>query len=218
MQPTRSETVRSLEALAAIAIVRLDEAVRLQSVAEALAAGEIRAIEITMTTPGALDGLAALTSSLGERILFGAGTVLDPETARLAVLAGARFVVSPTFRPSVVEVCRRYDVAAIPGALTPSEVLTAWENGADLVKLYPASALGPGYVRELKGPLPQVRLVATGGVTADTAPSFLAAGAVAVGVGGALVERDAVARGDTARITEQARRLARAIRTARETS
>src|SRR5262249_35848485 len=124
------------------------------------------------------------------------------ETARLAILAGARFIVGPTFRPAVLEVCHRYDVLAIPGAFTPTEILSAWEAGADLVKVFPAARLGPGYVKDVLSPLPQVRLLMTGGVTTENAAELLAAGAVAVGVGGSLVDREAVARGDYARITE----------------
>jgi 2-dehydro-3-deoxyphosphogluconate aldolase/(4S)-4-hydroxy-2-oxoglutarate aldolase len=216
MRPTRSESVRVIEALGVVAVVRLDDATRLRTVVDALDAGGVRAIEITMTMQGALDALAGLAATAGERLLIGAGTVLDPETARLAVLAGARFVVAPTLRAEVLAMCRRYDVVAIPGGLTPTEILSAWEQGADLVKVFPAGALGPGYLRELRGPLPQVRLLATGGVGPDDAGAYVAAGAVAIGVGGALVERDAVARGDTARITEQAKRLTGAVRAARE--
>jgi 2-dehydro-3-deoxyphosphogluconate aldolase/(4S)-4-hydroxy-2-oxoglutarate aldolase len=215
---SRAESVRALEELGAVAIVRLDDAARLRSVVEALDEGEVRAVEITLTMPGALDALAGLTSALGDRLVLGAGTVLDAETARLAILAGARFVVAPTFRPTVVETCHRYDVVAIPGAFTATEILTAWEQGADVVKVFPARALGPSYFREILGPLPQVRLLATGGVTTENAGEFLAAGAIAVGVGGALVERDVVARGDVARITAQARRLTNAVRSARERS
>jgi 2-dehydro-3-deoxyphosphogluconate aldolase/(4S)-4-hydroxy-2-oxoglutarate aldolase len=217
-RPSRAESVAAIEGLGAIAVVRLDEASRLPSVVDALAAGEVRAIEVTMTMPGALDALAALNPVLGDRILVGAGTVLDAETARLAILAGARFVVAPTFSAGVVQLCHRYEVVAVPGAYTPTEILTAWEAGADLVKVFPAGGLGPRYLEDLRGPLPQLRLVPTGGVTAENAGAFLRAGAVAVGVGGALVEREAVARGDYARITDQARRLTRAIGTARETS
>lgn len=212
---SRTETVAALEALGAIAVIRIEDAARLRPVVEALAAGAVRAVEVTLTTRGALEALAAVGPALGDEILVGAGTVLDAETARLAITAGARFIVAPTFRPAVVEMCHRYDVAAVPGGYTPTEILTAWEGGADLVKVFPISGLGPGYLKELRGPLPHVRLVPTGGVTPDGAGAFLAAGAVAVGVGGALVERDAVARGDWARITEQARRLVRAVRAAR---
>ena len=213
--PSRAEAVATIEKLGAIAVVRLDDAARLRPVVEALAAGGVRAIEVTTTIPGALDALAALKRSPIGQILLGAGTVLDAETARLAILAGARFIVSPTFSARVVELCHRYDVVAMPGAYTPTELVTAWEAGADLVKVFPAGGLGPGYLADLRGPLPQLRLVPTGGVTAENAGAFLAAGAVAVGVGGALVDREAVARGEYGRMTEQALRLTRAIRAAR---
>jgi 2-dehydro-3-deoxyphosphogluconate aldolase/(4S)-4-hydroxy-2-oxoglutarate aldolase len=213
---SRTEYVETIRRLGVIAVVRLDDAAQLGRVVEALDAGDVRLIELTMTIPRALDGLSTIASTHGERSIIGAGSVLDAETARLAILAGARFVVGPTFDAAVVEMCHRYDVVAIPGAYTPTEILTAWQAGADLVKLFPASALGPGYLKELKGPLPHVRLVPTGGVTAENAGAFVEAGAAAVGVGGALVPRDAVARGDFARVTEYARRLTAAVRTVRE--
>jgi 2-dehydro-3-deoxyphosphogluconate aldolase / (4S)-4-hydroxy-2-oxoglutarate aldolase len=218
MRSSRADPVRAIEALGAVAVVRLEDGTRLRPVVEALAAGEVRAIEVTMTIPGALDALKSLTPAVDDRTLLGAGTVLDAETARLAILAGARFVVGPTFCPAVVAMCCRYGVLSVPGAYTPTEVLAAWEAGADLVKIFPAGGLGPEYVRDLLGPLPQLRLLPTGGVTAENAGAFLEAGAVAVGVGGSLVERDAVARGDYARITDRARRLTAAIRTVRERS
>jgi 2-dehydro-3-deoxyphosphogluconate aldolase/(4S)-4-hydroxy-2-oxoglutarate aldolase len=213
--PPRAETAEALRAMGAVAVVRLDDPARLRPVAEALIAGEIRALEITMTMPGALDAMTALSAALGERVLVGAGSVLDGETARLAILAGARFVVSPIFNPATVEMCHRYDVLAMPGAYTPTEVLTAWQAGADLVKVFPAGGLGPGYLKELRGPMPQLRLVPTGGVSAENAAAFIAAGAVAVGVGSALIAREAVARGDYKRITDDARRLYRAVQSGR---
>jgi 2-dehydro-3-deoxyphosphogluconate aldolase/(4S)-4-hydroxy-2-oxoglutarate aldolase len=207
--------VGALEATGVIAILRQEDASSLRLIVDALAEGDVRAVEVAMTMRGALEALSTLSAEVGDRLLVGAGTVLDVETARLVIQAGAQFVVAPTFRPAVVEMCRRYDVVAMPGAYTPTEIVTAWEAGADLVKVFPAGGLGPGYLKNLRGPLPQLRLVPTGGVTAENAGAFLAAGAVAVGVGGALVEREAVARGDYARITEQARRLKRAVRAAR---
>jgi 2-dehydro-3-deoxyphosphogluconate aldolase/(4S)-4-hydroxy-2-oxoglutarate aldolase len=218
MRSSRVDCVRTLETLGAVAVVRLEDAGQLRPVVAALAAGEVHAVEITMTIPGALEAMAALKPIVDRRTLLGAGTVLDPETARLCILAGARFVVAPIVCPQVVAMCARYDVAAIPGAYTPTEVLAAWEAGADLVKVFPAGGLGPEYVKALLDPLPHLRLLPTGGVTADNAPAFLEAGAIAVGVGGALVERDAVARGDYGRITERARRLTAAIRSAQKRS
>jgi 2-dehydro-3-deoxyphosphogluconate aldolase/(4S)-4-hydroxy-2-oxoglutarate aldolase len=214
-RPSRSESIETLCALGAIAVLRLDDAAKLQPVVSALAAGEMRVVEVTMTMPNAIDALAALTLERSGQLLIGAGTVLDAETARLAILAGARFVIAPTLCLSIVEMCHRYDVVAVPGAYTPTEILTAWEAGADFVKVFPAGALGPDYLRELKGPLPHLRLVPTGGVTAENAGAFIAAGAVAVGVGGALVPRDAVASGNYGLLTENARQLMRAIRAAK---
>jgi len=204
---TRAEVRAAIEAQRAVAVVRLESAARLQAAANALADGGVRAIEVTLTMPGALEALATLK----EPILAGAGSVLDAETARLAILAGARFVVAPVFSPALVEMCHRYDVLAIPGAFTPTEILAAWQAGADLVKLFPAGRLGPAYLKDLRGPLPQVRLLPTGGVSAENAGAYLAAGAVAVGVGGALVDNAAVARGDFAQLTREARRLTQAI-------
>jgi 2-dehydro-3-deoxyphosphogluconate aldolase/(4S)-4-hydroxy-2-oxoglutarate aldolase len=169
-----------------------------------------------MTTRGALETLAECSAALGDSALIGAGSVLDAETARMAVSAGARFVVGPTLCPDVIRICRRYDVVSIPGAFSPAEIAAAWEAGADIVKVFPGGLLGPAYVRELRGPMPHLRLMPTGGVTLDNAADFLAAGAVAVGVGGALVERGAVERGDYAAITARARRLAAAVREAQE--
>jgi 2-dehydro-3-deoxyphosphogluconate aldolase/(4S)-4-hydroxy-2-oxoglutarate aldolase len=215
MLPSRVQTAAALEELGAVAIVRLESAARLRHVVDALIEGGIRAVEVTMTTKGALEALAECNAALGDSVMLGAGTVLDTETARQAVSVGARFVVGPTLCPGVVRLCRRYDVVSIPGAYTPTEVTAAWETGADFVKVFPAGSLGPTYFRELRGPLPQPRLVATGGVTLDNAGAFIAAGAVAVGVGGALVERGAVERGDYAAITERARRLVDSVREAR---
>jgi 2-dehydro-3-deoxyphosphogluconate aldolase/(4S)-4-hydroxy-2-oxoglutarate aldolase len=147
---SRVQTVATLEKLAAVAIVRLGSAERLRRVVDALVDGGIRAVEVTMTTRGALEALAECNAALGDSVLLGAGTVLDAETARMAVSAGARFVVGPTLCMDVVRICRHYDVVAIPGAYSPTEIEAAWEGGADLVKVFPAGQLGPGYLRELR--------------------------------------------------------------------
>jgi 2-dehydro-3-deoxyphosphogluconate aldolase/(4S)-4-hydroxy-2-oxoglutarate aldolase len=215
MKPSRVETVRTLAELGAVAVVRLESAAHLRRVVDALVEGGIRAVEVTMTTQGALEALKEQSAALGDSVVLGAGTVLDGETARMAVAAGARFVVGPTLCPGMIRVCHRYDVASIPGGYTPTEIEAAWEAGADLVKVFPAGSLGPAYLRELHGPLPQIRLMPTGGVTLDNAADFIAAGAVVVGVGGALVQRSAVERGDYGAITERARRLAASVREAR---
>jgi 2-dehydro-3-deoxyphosphogluconate aldolase/(4S)-4-hydroxy-2-oxoglutarate aldolase len=206
---SRARVVSAIEEKVAIAVVRLDDATRLPAVIDALVEGDVRLLELTMTMPAALEALGR--AARDARVLVGAGTILDAETARLAILAGARFIVAPTFEPAVVEMCHRYDVVAMPGALTPTEILAAWQAGADLVKLFPAASVGPSYLKDVRGPLPQVQLVATGGVSAENVGAFLKAGAVAVGVGGALVDKEAIARGDYARITQEARRLTKAI-------
>jgi 2-dehydro-3-deoxyphosphogluconate aldolase/(4S)-4-hydroxy-2-oxoglutarate aldolase len=198
-----------------VAVVRLRSSEHLLKVAEAVEAGGIGAIEFTMTTPGAIDTLAEATASMGDRVVLGAGTVLDGATARAAILAGARFIVAPTLSRETIETCRRYGVVVIPGAYTPTEILTAWEWGADLVKVFPATGLGPRYFKDVLAPLPQVRLVPTGGVDLETAGPFIAAGAAAVAVGSNLVDPKLVAAGDLAAITERARGFRAAVDRAR---
>ena len=151
-----------------VAIIRARSGEQLADVARALYEGGIDVIEVTFTVPGALDILAQVRRELGDRILLGAGTILDPETARAAILAGAEFIVSPVVNPRVIELCRRYDKIVMPGAFTPTEILTAWEAGADIVKLFPAEVGGPAYLKAIRGPLPQVRLLPTGGVNLQT--------------------------------------------------
>jgi 2-dehydro-3-deoxyphosphogluconate aldolase/(4S)-4-hydroxy-2-oxoglutarate aldolase len=194
-----------------LAILRLDSADDLLDVAKALLAGGIDVVEFTMTTPGALDVLRDGTREFAHEILLGAGTVLDPETARAAILAGARFVVSPTLRRETIEMCHRYGVVAIPGALTPTEILSAWESGADLVKVFPASTGGPRYIRDVLAPLPQLRLIPTGGVDLDNTEAFIRAGASAVAVGSNLVDRRAVDQRHFAELTSKAREYRAAV-------
>ncbi|MGB9592602.1 MAG: bifunctional 4-hydroxy-2-oxoglutarate aldolase/2-dehydro-3-deoxy-phosphogluconate aldolase [Anaerolineae bacterium] len=198
-----------------IAIVRLDSAESLQKVADAILEGGIDVIEFTMTTPGALDILETATAKFGERVILGAGTVLDAESARAAVLAGARFVVSPNLNPRTVELCHRYGVVAVPGVLTPTEIVAAMEAGADLIKVFPASLGGPEYIKAVRAPLPQAPLVPTGGVEVSNAGDYIRAGAVAVAIGGSLVNKKWVAAGDFAKMTETARRLMETVQAAR---
>ena len=198
-----------------VAVIRADSGDRLVDVAEALLAGGVEVMEVTFTVPGAVRVLERVSSQLGNRILLGAGTVLDSETARAALLAGAQFIVSPTTNIDVIRLCRRYDKLVMPGALTPTEVVTAWEAGADIVKVFPSDITGPAYLKALHGPLPQVRLMPTGGVNLDTAADFLRAGACALGVGGSLVEARTVAQGDMARIESLAKRFLRIVRETR---
>jgi 2-dehydro-3-deoxyphosphogluconate aldolase / (4S)-4-hydroxy-2-oxoglutarate aldolase len=188
-----------------VAIIRANSGEQLVQVARALYEGGIDVIEVTFTVPNAVEVLAAVKKELGKQILLGAGTVLDPETARAAFLAGAEFLVSPVVNLDVIRMGMRYDKLVMPGAYTPTEVLAAWEAGADVVKLFPADIGGPAYLKALKGPLPQVRILPTGGVNLQTLPDFFQAGACAVGLGSSLVEKDAVERGDFARIRDLAR-------------
>ena len=198
-----------------VAIVRLDSGEQMVRVAEALNAGGIFVIEFTCSTPGALDMIKEASGYFGEEVLIGAGTVLDPETARAAILAGAEFIVNPTINLDTIEMCKRYGKPIIAGAMTPTEMLTVWEAGADLVKVFPASNIGGAdYIKAVLAPLPQLRLVPTGGVSADNAAQYLKAGAAAVAVGGNLVNKKAVASGDWAMITAEARRLIEVVRSA----
>ena len=186
---SRQEVAQFLEDSKIIAIIRAQEAQSLTEAVTALREGGINCIEVTMTTPGALKLLEEVSGKV-EGVLFGAGTVLDPETARLCILNGAQFLVTPSLNFPVMEMAHRYDIPIIPGALTPTEILSAWEKGADVVKVFPAGSLGPGYIKELKGPFPQIKLCPTGGVNLDNLSTFLKAGASCVGVGGALVKNE----------------------------
>ena len=188
-----------------VAVLRAPSGDVLADVAEALLAGGVDTLEVTFTVPGAHRVLEQVANRLGDKIVLGAGTVLDPETARIALLAGAEFIVAPTVNLDVIQLCRRYDKVVIPGALTPTEILTAWQSGADVVKIFPSDLTGPAYLKALHGPLPQVRLMPTGGVNLQTAAEFLRAGACALGIGGSLVESKAVANRDMARIESLAR-------------
>jgi 2-dehydro-3-deoxyphosphogluconate aldolase/(4S)-4-hydroxy-2-oxoglutarate aldolase len=199
-----------------VAVVRAPSGNRLVEVASALAEGGVTVIEITMTVPDALDVVRHVRARLGDSVLLGAGTVLDPETARAALLAGAEFLVAPTVNPDVIRLCRRYDKLVMPGAFTPTEVLTAWEAGADIVKVFPADVVGPLYFKALRGPLPQIRLMPTGGVDLTTAADFLNAGACCLGIGGQLVEPKAVASGDFDRIRSLAKQYVSIVQQARK--
>jgi len=200
-----------------IAVMRGADPDRAVETAEALRAGGVTAVEITAESPDAMATLAAVADALdGEDCVVGAGTVLDAETARRSIAEGAAFVVSPTVEADVIETANRYGVPVAPGAFTPTEVLDAYERGADLVKVFPAATGGPGHLRSLAGPLPQVPLVPTGGVDLDNVRAFVAAGAVAVGAGSALVDDEAVAAGKFDRVTDRARAFTDAVAEARE--
>lgn len=200
-----------------VAVVRAASGEQLVDVAETLAAGGIEAVEITFTVPQAHRVIEKVAAKLGARILLGAGTVLDAETARIALLSGAEFVVSPTLDLRVIEVCRRYGKPVMPGAFSPTEIMAAWQAGADVVKVFPCDVLGPAYLKALAGPLPQIRLMPTGGVNLETIGAFLQAGAFALGVGGALVDAKLVEAGNLNEIQSRAKRFADAVRQSRRT-
>jgi 2-dehydro-3-deoxyphosphogluconate aldolase/(4S)-4-hydroxy-2-oxoglutarate aldolase len=214
-QQRRQQTVDQIERCGVVAVIRLQDPDRLKSVIDALRAGGVTALEVTMTVPRAIQLIEAIAPSLPDGVVIGAGTILDAETARAAILAGARFIVGPVFNRAVIEVCHRYDVAVMPGCFTPTEILAAWEAGADVVKVFPATALGPSYFKDIRGPMPQLRLMPTGGVSLENTADWITAGAVAVGVGTALVDGKAVAAGDYAAITARATRFVDAVRRAR---
>jgi 2-dehydro-3-deoxyphosphogluconate aldolase/(4S)-4-hydroxy-2-oxoglutarate aldolase len=198
-----------------VAILRAPSSEQLANVARALFEGGIDVIEVTFTVPNALEILAALKKDLGSRVLLGAGTVLDPETARAALLAGAEFLVSPSLNPDVIRLCNRYDKLVMPGAFTPTEILAAWEAGAGIIKVFPSDAVGPSYLKALKGPFPQIRLMPTGGVNLQTLPEFIKAGACAVGVGSSLVEPQAIREGKFDRLRDLAGQYLQVLKTAR---
>jgi len=198
-----------------VAIIRVASAQEAIEVCGAIAKGGVKPIEITMTVPGAIDAIKELKDATEGKVLLGAGTVLDPETARAVILAGAEFVVCPTLNLEVIKVCRRYSKIVIPGAFTPTEILTAWEAGADIVKVFPATVGGPRYLRDIRGPLPQIRLMPVGGVNIDNTPDFIKAGAVGVAVGSSLVDRKAVSQKKYDIITENAKKFVEAVKLAR---
>lgn len=205
----RQTVVAHIIACRLIAIVRVPDPAQLLPVAEALHAGGVEVIEFTLTTPGALEQIRVARERFGDALVVGAGTVLDVEMAQQAIEVGAQFIVAPNVDPAVIRLChrRRYNLPVIPSALTPTEIVAAWTAGADLIKVFPASVGGPGYIREVLAPLPHARLVPTGGVTTENVMEFLNAGAVAVGVGSSLVDKAAVAAKDWPTLTERARRF-----------
>jgi 2-dehydro-3-deoxyphosphogluconate aldolase/(4S)-4-hydroxy-2-oxoglutarate aldolase len=212
---TRAGVVRAIEAIGVVAVVRLDDAAAGAEVARALADGGVKAIEVTMTVPNAVRLIAELSASLGDDILVGAGTVVDAGTAREVIAAGARFVVGPVFRPAVIDACHEQDVPMMPGCFSPTEILSAWDAGADVIKVFPATALGPTFFKDIRGPLPHVKLMPTGGVTLANAGEWIRAGAVAIGAGTSLVDRKAVAERRFDAIRDAAIQFVTAVREAR---
>jgi 2-dehydro-3-deoxyphosphogluconate aldolase / (4S)-4-hydroxy-2-oxoglutarate aldolase len=208
--------VQQIEEAGIVAVIRLKEPEKVRAVVDALAEGGIRALEVTMTVPGAVEVIRQLAPTLPSGFIFGAGTVCDADTVARVVDAGARFVVSPVFRRDVIEACHARDVAAMPGCFTPTEILDAWDAGADVVKVFPATALGPGYIKDVRAPLPHVKLMPTGGVTVENAGDWIRAGAVAVGVGTSLLDTQAIAAGDFGVLRTKAEQMLANVRAARE--
>jgi 2-dehydro-3-deoxyphosphogluconate aldolase/(4S)-4-hydroxy-2-oxoglutarate aldolase len=212
---SRSEIVAEIEEFGVVAVIRLQDPSALRRVVDALAEGGIRALEVTMTVPRAIELIAELAPRLPTGFLVGAGTVLDADTAHRASRAGAQFIVSPVFRPETIAAAHEEGVPAMPGCFTPTEILSAWDAGADLVKVFPATSVGPGYFKDIKGPLPHVKLMPTGGVSIDNAGDWLRAGAAAVGIGSALLDAKAIAAKDWSVLTLNAQRLVANIAAAR---
>lgn len=212
----KHKIMRDLDESGIIAVLRTESPDELVGVAHALVSGGIRFIEVTMTVPGALEVISSAAKELNRiGVFIGAGTVLDAATARSAILAGAQFIVSPGFDLDSVKLCNTYGILAMPGALTPTEILTAWKNGADLIKIFPASLGGPDLVKAIKEPLPQVKLVPTGKLTAANTPAYIRSGAIAVGVGSALVSQEMIATRNFPEITENARAFCKLVREAK---
>jgi 2-dehydro-3-deoxyphosphogluconate aldolase / (4S)-4-hydroxy-2-oxoglutarate aldolase len=195
-----------------VAVIRAENGDLLVDVAESLLAGGVEVMEVTFTVPRATRVLEKVADRIGSRILLGAGTVLDTETCRAAILAGAEFIVSPAVNVEVIELCKRYSKPVMPGAFTPTEVVTAWQAGADIVKIFPSEITGPKYLKALHGPLPHVRLMPTGGVNLDTAAEFLRCGACALGIGSSLVDPKVVAAGDLKKIETLARQYVQIVK------
>jgi 2-dehydro-3-deoxyphosphogluconate aldolase/(4S)-4-hydroxy-2-oxoglutarate aldolase len=216
---TKSEILQRIRDIGVIPVVRASSAGEAIQVVEAIRAGGVSLLEITMTVPGAVQVIETLAKKFGDEAIVGAGTVLDPETARACIDAGAKFIVSPALNLETIAFCRTHDVAVMPGALTPTEIVTAWNAGSDFVKVFPCGAMGgASYIKSLKAPLPQIELVPTGGVTLETAASFIQAGAAAIGVGADLVDVKAIRAGDAQKVTAAAQAYVAAVRSARASS
>jgi len=213
---SKTDVLHRIREVGIVPVVRAESADEAGRAIAAIMAGGVPVLEITMTVPGAVPLIADLCRRFGQDAVVGAGTVLDPETARACILAGAQFVVSPATNVATIACCRRYGIPIMPGALTPTEVVAAWEAGADMVKVFPCSALGgASYIKALKAPLPQIDLIPTGGVNLQTAAEFIKAGSTALGVGADLVDLKALREGQDALLTDRARKLVEIVRTAR---
>lgn len=211
-----SDIIRQIESTGLVAIIRASGSGELVEVVKALREGGCTCIEVTMTTPNCLQVIAEARQTLEDDAVIGVGTVLDAETARAAIVAGAQFVVAPILDLATIEICRRYSVPVMPGAMTPTEIMRAWQAGADLVKVFPTSVLGARFLKDVRAPLPQVKLIPTGGINLDNVGEFIRAGAAAIGVGSALVTAEAIKKRDFAGIKVTAAQWLQRIRQARE--
>jgi 2-dehydro-3-deoxyphosphogluconate aldolase/(4S)-4-hydroxy-2-oxoglutarate aldolase len=213
---TKQDVLKKVAEVGLVPVVRAQSADDAMAVVDAIREGGVPVLEITMTVPGAIGLMEQMARRFGKDVVLGAGTVLDPETARACILSGAAFVVSPALNRGTIEMCRRYSVAVLPGALTPTEVVAAWEAGADVVKVFPCGALGgASYIKSLKAPLPHVEMIPTGGVSVKTAADFIKAGSMALGVGADLVDTKAIREGNARAVTEKAREYVRLVQEAR---
>jgi 2-dehydro-3-deoxyphosphogluconate aldolase / (4S)-4-hydroxy-2-oxoglutarate aldolase len=211
----RAAIVQRIEQLGVVAVIRMKDPKKLRAVVDALADGGVRAMEVTMTVPGAVELIRQLAGTLPPDFLLGAGTVTDGDTARAVIDAGARFVISPIFRRAVIDACHEKGAPAAPGCFSPTEIFEAHEHGADLVKVFPATTLGPQYIKDIRAPLPMLRLIPTGGVTLDNAGDWIRAGAVAVAAGSSLLDAKAIESGRFDVITANARRILASVTSAR---
>lgn len=215
MARTKEQLMSAIVDSGVVAVIRASSKDQLPAITKALVEGGVVAIEVTMTTPKAIAGIELLADTMGDQAVVGVGTVIDAATCRDAIAAGAQFVVSPIFDPEIVATTRRYGKISIPGAFTPTEILRAWTAGADVVKVFPSTTLGPGYFKDILAPLPQLKLTPTGGVDLKNVGDWIKAGAVCVGAGSALVTKDAMNKGDWASITANAAAFVAAIKSAR---
>ena len=214
---SRNETLHIIREVGVVPVVRAESKEEALKIVQAILAGGVNILEITMTVPGAIQVMERLADEFGDKVLLGAGTVLDAETGRAAILAGAEFVVSPSTDLSLIQLCRRYSKPVMPGALTPTEVVYAWQSGADIVKIFPCGNVGgPAYIRALRGPLPHIEMIPTGGVDLSTTADFIKAGAVAVCVGSALVDKKAVKAGKLEVLTQNASKFVELVKGARK--
>jgi 2-dehydro-3-deoxyphosphogluconate aldolase/(4S)-4-hydroxy-2-oxoglutarate aldolase len=213
----KSEIINRIKEVGIIPVVRAQSPDEALQAVEAIREGGVPILEITMTVPGAVKVIEEVVKRFGAEIIVGAGTILDPETARVCILSGAQFIVSPALNVQTIECCRRYSVPVLPGALTPTEVLTAWSAGADVVKVFPCGSVGgASYIKNLKGPFPHIDMIPTGGVSLKTAADFIKAGAMALGIGTDLVDVKAIREGNAKLLTERARQFVQIVKEARK--